>query len=777
MKHEWKMKIRIARAARGALLLALLPLAAQGQVTVSDTLTGASSTYSWKALNGACMTAGTTSTTTGTVPACKGLAYYGSQTLVGGTTGTLPDAVGSGALRLTNGGSGGTYGKGSVVSTVPFATSEGVQVTFTTVTYGGNNSNSTGADGVTFFLLDGTQDQTALTLGGAGGSLGYSCSNSNSPYDGVTKGYLSVGIDEYGSFGNKNDNTATGNTSQKPGTIGVRGAGDISWASLAANYPAYYPGSTTSANKLAAVKNTCSSGYLWNYNNYVTTSNTSCSGRFNNNCTTTTTSTFTPVQTTTAASDYPLLVYPTAFTGTISNQQIVNSSSATPVRGKAYPITYALKVTSDNLLSLSYSYNGGATVSVIADKDITTGNASLPTSFLFGFSAGTGAGSNVHEITCFKAAAINTASNSAGSNTTQSQKVISGTQVYLSYYHPLNSWGQLLATSLTADSSSLVTLASTANWDAHCKLTGGDCSATGVATARQDPALRQIDTWNPATAAAGYLSYAGLSAAQRTALGATSATAQPVVNYLRGVRTSEVTSGGAYRNRDSVLGDIRGSSPTWVGPPSSPYSTAGNDLLTKTQVSEFGTKYSAFVTTNATRQHVVYNGSNDGMMHGFRAGSYTASGTYVSTANDGQEVIAYMPDAAITSIHSLTSTALDFASPSYGHNYFVDATPGTGDLYYGGEWHTWLVGGMGAGGNPGGATADTACCLRSTSRIPPSSPPPAHRPRRPAWWRWASGTRATWCVPPIPRPRPARAIWARSMARPSSAACTTATGR
>jgi len=29
----------------------------------------------------------------------------------------------------------------------------------------------------------------------------------------------------------------------------------------------------------------------------------------------------------------------------------------------------------------------------------------------------------------------------------------------------------------------------------------------------------------------------------------------------------------------------------------------------------------------------------------------------------------------------------------------VDATPGTGDLFYGGTWHTWLVGGMGPGGN------------------------------------------------------------------------------
>ena len=41
---------------------------------------------------------------------------------------------------------------------------------------------------------------------------------------------------------------------------------------------------------------------------------------------------------------------------------------------------------------------------------------------------------------------------------------------------------------------------------------------------------------------------------------------------------------------------------------------------------------------------------------------------------------------------------LDYSSTQYGHNFFVDATPGTGDLYFGGQWHTWLVGGLGVGG-------------------------------------------------------------------------------
>ena len=41
---------------------------------------------------------------------------------------------------------------------------------------------------------------------------------------------------------------------------------------------------------------------------------------------------------------------------------------------------------------------------------------------------------------------------------------------------------------------------------------------------------------------------------------------------------------------------------------------------------------------------------------------------------------------------------IDYANSLYGHNYFVNATPGTGDVFYSGQWHTWVVGGLGAGG-------------------------------------------------------------------------------
>ena len=89
-----KLLTRICAAA----LVALTPAAAWAQLLIQDSFTGASTTYNWQVFTGACLTAGNN---TGTIPACVGLPYY-TEPLVGGTTGTLPDAAGSGALRFTN---------------------------------------------------------------------------------------------------------------------------------------------------------------------------------------------------------------------------------------------------------------------------------------------------------------------------------------------------------------------------------------------------------------------------------------------------------------------------------------------------------------------------------------------------------------------------------------------------------------------------------------------------------------------------------------------------
>jgi type IV pilus assembly protein PilY1 len=158
-----------------------------------------------------------------------------------------------------------------------------------------------------------------------------------------------------------------------------------------------------------------------------------------------------------------------------------------------------------------------------------------------------------------------------------------------------------------------------------------------------------------------------------------------------------------YRARVSVLGDIIDASPTWVGPPNNPYTLIWKDLLyPNNPAAENGmATYAQFVTSKQTRQNVVYAGSNDGFLHGFRAGGFDSSGNFITnpTPNDGREVLAYMPGAVVSTIHNSGNNALDYSNSHYAHAFFVDAPPATDDLFYSGAWHTWLVGGLGAGGS------------------------------------------------------------------------------
>ena len=684
-------------AAVAALVIAGVPGLAWSQQVIQDNFTGAASSFDWKTFNGACLTAGDG---TGTIPACVGLPYYQGQTLYGGYTGTLPDPVGNGALRFTNGNnSGGGFANGynqagGVISNFTFPSGQGLQITFTTMTYRGNSGGAggDGADGISFFLMDGAYN--AYDLGAFGGSLGYTCSNANNDptpradgtrrqYDGLIGGYLGLGIDEYGNFLNAGDNTASGYGYQ-PGRIGLRGTGNIAWNWLTAQYPALYPSTLSLADQAAAVRNTCRSGQLWDYSIPAA-----------------------PLNTMTAVTDYAPI--PNAFKILPAAVMIANEAAVT--RGDGVPITYNLKITQNGLLSFSYSYNGGAYQPVITGQDITAGNGPLPSSFRFGFAGSTGGSTNVHEVTCFQAAPANTSASSAGLNEKQTAKVQTGTQVYFAFYNPSNWSGSLTAQDLVIDpSTNLVNISPVANWDASCVLSGvaggQSCIATGTSgpSAAQGPNSRSIVTWNGTTGVP--FQFANLAAAQQTAidLGDVAPVNANRVNYVRGDRTNEINSVGVgmFRARASVLGDIINSSPTWVGPPQAPYKTLWQDRLLGGVLAEnSGQSYPTYQTNSATRLNVVYSGANDGLLHGFRSGAYSSTNTYVANAttpNDGREVLAYVPSAVVNSIHNAADPTVDFANTQYGHNFFVDAPPGTGDLFYSGAWHTWLVGGLGAGG-------------------------------------------------------------------------------
>ena len=667
------------------LLLVGLSLIAEtaAAVTLEDNFTGTSSTLDWTALEGACLTAGDNS---GTIPACKGLGYYGSQQQTGLTNNA--DSPGYGALRLTNGCANGTcyyHQAGAIISNTTYPTNDGVQVTFTTYTYGGDNQGGHGADGIGFYLIDGTQ---AANLGAWGGSLGYSCSNSNNPYKGMVGAYLGLGIDEYGNFLNPSDNTHSGPGFQ-PGRIGMRGYGNIAWSWLNANYPDDYPSTLSSSNQLNAVKNTCKSGDIWNYDNYSTQ-------YYHNKAYTY----LDPQDTGKTIADYDVI--PNSYVVLPSDTPIANESATK--RTQATPVSYKLKVTHDGLLSLWYSYNGGSYVPVLTKQSITSANGPLPSSFKFGFGGSTGGSDNVHEITCFQAAPANQSASSASLNVQQSGEVKTGTQVYLAYYHTDNWWGQLTSHDLLVNSSTgAASISSTANWDASCVLTGGDCPSTG-ATGMTAESGRTLLTWSGSQGIS--LNWSSLTSTEQGWLNDDNE-GQYRLSYLTGDRSNEIDSSGAgmFRARSSVLGDIIHSSPVWVGPPESPYPDVWTDDLaggTAGSVPENGSSveaYSAFKSTYATRTNMVYDGANDGFLHGFETGAYDSSGNYDATANDGNEKVAYMPQAVLKAIHnSANSGVADYSSVHYAHNYFLDATPGTGDLFYNKAWHTWLVGGLGAGG-------------------------------------------------------------------------------
>ncbi len=172
---------------------------------------------------------------------------------------------------------------------------------------------------------------------------------------------------------------------------------------------------------------------------------------------------------------------------------------------------------------------------------------------------------------------------------------------------------------------------------------------------------------NPASPAANELDSTQIDALNRNASGVTDGQGAARLDYLRGSNSNE-GAGNGYRVRaTSKLGDLIHSAPYYVAAP--PFNYA----------SGFETApYPGFVASYKNRTPMIYIGGNDGMLHGFSAGS-------------GEEKLAYIPATVYGNLNKLTS-------PNYSHRYFVDGSPTAGDAFYGGAWHTVLLGGLGGGG-------------------------------------------------------------------------------
>lgn len=191
--------------------------------------------------------------------------------------------------------------------------------------------------------------------------------------------------------------------------------------------------------------------------------------------------------------------------------------------------------------------------------------------------------------------------------------------------------------------------------------------------------IRNITTFDPVTANGTDFKWDSLNAAQKavfnkpTPAGLTEGS--KIVDYLRGDRSNEGDASTEYRPRSTVLGDIINSDPLFIG---------GEDLG-YSNLPEGGT-YPAHVAHKKSSLEMLYVGANDGMLHGFQVGINPSTGT------EGDEVFAYVPNAAIS------KELFDYATDrSYVHKYFVDGAPQYSDVFYDSAWHTVLVGSMGAG--------------------------------------------------------------------------------
>lgn len=286
-------KARLCFALAGALVAASASAA-----NYTDNFQYGATRNQWTPLGDACLTSsaalppptdGSPATSYTGIPICNG-------SFQGGQKYTIPadeQVGGQGALLLTPPNGNQT---GAILSAFPpFAMSQGIQITFTTYTYGGDSGGlaKNGADGIVFFLTDAgtttSPNPAPTTTGAEGGSMGYDCSNVNGVYDGVANGYLGLGIDEFGNFLNTGDNGSVGifNTSDpsspvygllpsnpgyrgtnsyydknrpqyQPERIGLRGAGNTNWAWLSTQNSGYYSG-----NAWYNRYNTSSSASFW----------------------------------------------------------------------------------------------------------------------------------------------------------------------------------------------------------------------------------------------------------------------------------------------------------------------------------------------------------------------------------------------------------------------------------------------------------------------------------------------------------------------------------
>lgn len=625
--------------------------------------------------NTACLTATGSSPGSNSLPHCSGTS----------------DAPGKGALRLTP---ARQQKVGGIVSDFSFPTNEGVDITFTTYTWGGS-----GADGMTFFLSDADRPPT---LGASGGSIGYSCSQTNPIFSGVDGGYMAIGIDEWGNFVNKGDNTNSG-LGWIRNTIGIRGKGSLNFDYFA--NPNRFLAEYWKKRGWGSVSPTAERSWkqAWQDNDagYDMLRDVCKNGEltlkreWTGNNTAVKLSSALPETDPNHLSNYKYITHKTL--------SFPLDTKGVRSRDQAIPMLYRIRITKDGKANVWYSRNAGTYQPVLLDYDVVKNNGTLPAQFRFGFMGATGGADNNHEVTCFKAAPATLSDGNAEVNTPDS-KIVSESQVYLTFYNSFNWTGSVVAQNIVKTPDGKYHVDSKVNWDAGCGLTGGKCERRENRTFTAQQGRKLFTSSNNSGV---NLTWENLSAQQQSSLKGSGddTLGQQRLAYLKGDRSQEAVNVGVglFRPRKSILGDIINSSPVWVGYPATQNYQKGEWKDARNPAAAMpertGQSYQDYATANARRLNVVYAGSNDGFLHGFAAGSYSAPKQFDNTDNTGKEVFAYMPGSVLSRMHNPSKPALDFFNERYAHNFHNDAAAGTGDVFYNGKWHTWIMSGLGAGGN------------------------------------------------------------------------------
>jgi len=272
-------------------------------------------------------------------------------------------------------------------------------------------------------------------------------------------------------------------------------------------------------------------------------------------------------------------------------------------------------------------------------------------------------------------------------------------------------------TSLDNGTDIYLALLDSANWSGDLQAFPLDPFTGDIASSPRWSAAAQLDARNISSSPRTILSYNGtngipfqwnnLTTDQRNDFRTNTdqstsndALAEARLDFLRGDRGCQTNNAGAcailpantassekpFRERDSRLGDIINSAPTFVAAPTQnwPDTLIGPNGTSTTPYSSFRS-----AAAQINRPGIIYSGANDGMLHGF-------------SEIDGEEKIAYVPSYLFS---TGSADGLHYLSdPNYSHRFYVDLTPTVSDAYVRTtstgttEWNTILIGGSGAGG-------------------------------------------------------------------------------